>query len=56
MLLAERTSDGAMARLARDQIAAAEAGMRAGGHAHGTDHYAAQLPQAEALVARLAAT
>jgi tetratricopeptide (TPR) repeat protein len=51
--LAERRSELATARAARDQIAEAEAVMRAGGHGPFADYYATQLPAAEALVARL---
>jgi hypothetical protein len=52
-MLAERTSDATMARRACDQIAAAEATMREGGHEPFAAYYADQLTAAEALVARL---
>ena len=51
-ILGERTRDGATARRALDTIAAAEATLRAAGHAK-ADYYAGQIPAAEALVARL---
>ena len=42
-----------MAKQALEQIIAAEAEMRAGGHLPFADYYAGQIPAAEALVAEL---
>ena len=55
-MLAERTSDPAMARRALDQIMTAEAVMRQGGHTPDANFYARQLPAAEALVTGFAAS
>lgn len=53
MALAERKAELATAQRARDQIAEAEAVLRAGGHGPFADDHATQLAAAEALVARL---
>ena len=49
MHLADRRADGAMAAVARDQIAAALAEMRAGDHMAAAAYYEEHLPAAEAL-------
>ena len=54
MLLSERRGDPAMARTAVEQIEAALAAMRDGGHAAAAAVYEAQLPRARALRDRLA--
>jgi len=53
MLIAERRSDAKVARQALEQIEAAFATMRDGGHVPFASYYEAQLPEARALVARL---
>ena len=55
LALAERTSNLALARRALDQLTAAEALLRAAAHLPYADHYEAELPAAQALVARLSA-
>ncbi len=54
MLLAERRSDGEMARQALEQIEVAFATLSNGGHAPFAAIFESHLPQARALVARLA--
>jgi hypothetical protein len=53
--LADKTSDLAMAKRALDQILEGVRELRDGGHAHGAEHFERQIPDAEALVARLRA-
>ena len=54
MVLAERLGDLSKARAAVEQIEAALATTREGGHAPLAAHYEAQLPRARALLDRLA--
>jgi hypothetical protein len=54
MLLAERRGDAEMAKLAVQQIEAAFTISRDGGDAHSTAIFEAQLPNARALVGKLA--
>ncbi|MDQ6870273.1 MAG: hypothetical protein M3178_18790 [Pseudomonadota bacterium] len=54
MLLAERRGDAKMAKLAVQQIEAAFTTMRDGGDAHSAAILEAQLPEARALVQKLA--
>jgi len=51
--LAERRADLAQARAALRQIEAARDVLRDGGHAPFADYYEAQIPEAQALIARL---
>ena len=52
-LLADLRQDEGLAQQALDQITAAEAQMREGGHLPFADYYAAQIPAARALVQQL---
>jgi tetratricopeptide (TPR) repeat protein len=51
--LAKRSGDPARARQALDQLTLAEATLRSGGHIHGAETFASQIPVAQALVDRL---
>ena len=54
MVIAERIGNSSKARAAVEQIEAALATMREGGHAPFAAYYEAQLPRARALLDRLA--
>jgi tetratricopeptide (TPR) repeat protein len=53
LTLAGRTGDPAQARQALEQLTTAEATLREGGNIPWADHFARQLPAAQALVDRL---
>lgn len=53
MRLAERRSDLDMAKSALEQIVVAHETVRDGSHAPLSEHYAARIPEARALIARL---